>query len=458
MSDKDKNQDPIIEADAVHEEDTSVSKPKKKKRSKLLLLGGVAILGAAVYSFSSNGTPTTTTVVPPPALNTTAGGQVQQSSQEYTESLRTANDQNANQALDQGRTFIPTPEGSLTPLNSSVETLPTPAVEEEPVAESEAVVTRKRPVVPQLRQTNEPAQVQTTTAQPAQGQQQQQAEVNPYIDAISKQMGAVTPRYAPPQSVTESYALAEAAPQQPQQVSASDSQGVLESQQMLEPYSEEEQVSDYEIDLNQTQDNENVLEEDEREIEQVYIAAGDVVYGEVIATVNSDMPMPVIVEVTTGEYKGARLRGTFDTDNISGKIVVSFSQMTNGNITVPVSALAVDGFTADSSLRSGIERRYLQRFGSVFATTFIEGLAEGLAEPDTTVLTDSNGNNQVVREQRTTEEAAWNGVNDAISVINRDVMANTPKGPKIYLHSGYPVGILFVDDLRENPVEDKRTP
>lgn len=455
------NQEPDINPDSVYTEDQKPQSKPKKKRSKVLLVGGLFIVGAVAYSLvASTDTSTTSTVVAPPSLNTTSGGTIQDSSPEYAESLRRANDQNAERALEEGRTFIATPEGSLSPLNPTVESLPQPVVEDVKEPETDAVVTRKRPVIAQLRKTNE-APAGTAQADQGQTQGQGQQPENPYVGLISGQMSTIGKAYGPKESGGQIFKTTQTEPKKEATTPTAQSNTLssLDEEETAEQdtpaLTKEELAARRQAEISA---QENVLKEPVREDEKVYVAAGDVLYGEVVATVNSDAQMPVIVQVTTGEHKGARLLGTFSTDNVSGKLVVSFSQMTNGNVTVPVSALAIDGYSADTTVRSGIEKRYLKRYGTVFATTFIEGVASGLAEPKKTVLTDQNGNNQVVADKRTTDESLWNGVSAAVGVINEDIMAGRPKGPKIYLHSGYPVGVLFVDDLRENPFENDRTP
>lgn len=188
----------------------------------------------------------------------------------------------------------------------------------------------------------------------------------------------------------------------------------------------------------------------------VHVPAGDVLYGQVVTNNSSDRPeVPVIAEITVGKYEGARVLGTFTTDDASGKMVISFSQMTFNDKTVPIKALAVDGFSGDSAVRSGIDKRYLKRYGPIFASAFLGGLAEGLAETQQTVV--GIGDSQsVVSAKRSTEESIWSGISDATSAITSDISSRAPSGPNIKLGSGYPVGILFVDDLRENPEEDDR--
>lgn len=194
---------------------------------------------------------------------------------------------------------------------------------------------------------------------------------------------------------------------------------------------------------------------DAEEQETVYIPAGDIVYAEVITNNSSDRPeVPVIAKVTVGKYEGARILGTFSTDDASGKLVISFSQMTFEDKTVPIKALAVDGFNGDSAVRSSIDRRYLRRYGPIFASTFLTGLAKGLAETEQTVVGIGDAQS-IVDAKKTTEESVWSGISDATGAVTSDISSRAPSGPNIKLGSGYPIGILFVDDLRENPEEEE---
>lgn len=191
--------------------------------------------------------------------------------------------------------------------------------------------------------------------------------------------------------------------------------------------------------------------EDQVKREEVFVPAGDIIYAEVMTDASSDRPeVPVIATVTVGKYEGARVIGTFSVDDQSGKLVISFSQMTLEDTTIPVRALAVDGFSGENALRSGIERRYVKRYAPVFASAFLNGLAKGLSETDQAVV--GVGDSQtVVTTAKTVEESVWAGIADATGTVTDDISSRAPKGPNIKLGSGYPIGILFVEDLREDP-------
>ena len=173
------------------------------------------------------------------------------------------------------------------------------------------------------------------------------------------------------------------------------------------------------------------------------IRAGNILYGEVMAEVTSDLPGPVLVEIINGTYKGWRLIGQFDISPGNRGVLVSFDRLVNlEGQEFMVKALAIDGFDGQSLIASKVEPRLLQRYGPVFATSFISGLAESLAQPRSTlgVIGDSQ---VVIEEPSTLEQAGYAGLTKSINAISNDIASQRPRGPLITILSGHPVGILF---------------
>ena len=187
-------------------------------------------------------------------------------------------------------------------------------------------------------------------------------------------------------------------------------------------------------DQNEGKDNEGSIKR---------ISAGSIFYAEVIAEVTSDFPGPILVEITQGSYKGWRLVGQFNTSPGGQGVLVSFNKLvdlTGQEFTA--SALAIDGIEGQSLIASKVEPRLLQRYGPVFATSFISGLAESLAQPRSTI--GVIGNSQVlVAEPSTLEQAGYAGLKNSFSAISSDITNHIPRGPLITIQSGHPVGILF---------------
>ncbi len=177
------------------------------------------------------------------------------------------------------------------------------------------------------------------------------------------------------------------------------------------------------------------------------ISAGSILYGEVIAEVSSDFSSPILVEITHGNYKGWRLVGQFNSVPSGKGLLVSFNRLVNlEGREFSVSALAIDGIEGQSLIASKVEPRLLQRYGPVFATSFISGLAESLAQPRATLGTI--GNAQVlVEEPATLEQAGYAGLKNSFSALSSDIANYIPKGPLITIQSGHPVGILFTGSI-----------
>ena len=188
------------------------------------------------------------------------------------------------------------------------------------------------------------------------------------------------------------------------------------------------------IDQNGGKDNEGSIKR---------ISAGSIFYAEVIAEVTSDFPGPILVEITHGSYKGWRLVGQFNTSPGGQGVLVSFNKLVDlAGREFTASALAIDGIEGQSLIASKVEPRLLQRYGPVFATSFISGLAESLAQPRSTI--GVIGNSQVlVAEPSTLEQAGYAGLKNSFSAISSDITNHIPRGPLITIQSGHPVGILF---------------
>lgn len=189
----------------------------------------------------------------------------------------------------------------------------------------------------------------------------------------------------------------------------------------------------------------NLPEEDRGKL---LLPAGSVSYAENLMSITSDRETPVVARLVSGPMAGNVLRGAYGVDKASGKMSVNFTSMSDEKgKTVPVEAIAVDGFTAETVTRSSIDRRLLRRYAPVLGATFITGLAAAAAEPDKTIITNSDGDQEVVEQARTTEQAAYAGLAASADAISADLLEYSPKGPEIRIAAGFPLGIIFVTDV-----------
>lgn len=176
---------------------------------------------------------------------------------------------------------------------------------------------------------------------------------------------------------------------------------------------------------------------------------GDVLYAETVNSVDSDVPSSVIAEVVAGAYKGARLVGGFQTDPGSGRMMVQFAAMTMADgTTIPITGLAVDGRTAENTVRSDIERRYVKRYGPVLAASFISTYAQAISQPEQRVV-DMGDGVEIVTEAPTERQAIAAGVSAGLSNIASDIVQYAPKGPKVTLRDGWPIAVMILAPMEQ---------
>jgi hypothetical protein len=370
-----------------------------------LVIGGSLLIGGAETSDA-------TSVINVDAdLDGTPGGAIQSESPRYQQLLEESNAQAAEDAAREGKTFILTPEKVLQPIDDLEAGRRIEDAVIEPVVVEPAPVAPPRPEPVVVQAPPAPAPAQTARPTPS-GAVTAEEQENPYTSAMIGQMGALTPQVRPPSiSIQTTGAAGKRA-------------------------EEEARMAQANVDAAPLGDAEAEGE--------IIIPAGEVIYAETLTSTNSDLAgSPVLVELTTGEFRGARLIGEFNVNPSSDSMVVSFNTMTLPDGTsVEVSAFAVDGMSAEVAVASDVERRYLKRYGPILASAFITSYAEALAEPEQ-ILTSIGDDTAVVQSPRTEEQSLYAGLGAAAGAIGGDLAANAPKGPKIILRDGWPIAVMF---------------
>lgn len=387
-----------------------------------IVVGGGAIAVTLALMLASPQQSEPTRLSRPPTLDTTPSGANQAASPEFQESIRANNERRAEVAAQRGITSMPTPEVILEPVQRidpmrdipvveprTAEAPPAPRPQTRRILPSPAPAERVTQAQPQAQPQQQPA------AQPSGNQAGAEQAENPHAEGIAAQMDFISRRMVPMAMVSNTIA-----------VSRTD-ESQLQAGQSAAPASGNGAAAEAEG--------------------EVIIRPGDILYGETLTSVTSDMASPVLVEITTGEYKGARLVGEFTADRAAARLVVSFQNMTLEDGTVlSINAFAVDGRSAETAVASDVERRLLARYGPILAASFIATYADAMSEPGR-VVSGSGTEIDVVLDPRTRSQALFAGLGAASQVISQDVMAHAPRGPLIRLRSGFPLALLFVDPV-----------
>ncbi|MGC1854096.1 MAG: TrbI/VirB10 family protein [Candidatus Aquirickettsiella sp.] len=181
------------------------------------------------------------------------------------------------------------------------------------------------------------------------------------------------------------------------------------------------------------------------------VKAGTIMYAVLLTAVNSDEPGPVLAEIVQGKFKGARLMGTLS--NQGQKVLLSFNTLTLPKLSesIAINAVAIDENTARTALSSDTNNHYWLRYGTLFASAFLQGYGQSFLDygnnySGAVVINPSN--QPIDLKPRERIFVGLGEVGQQYSSALRNIF-NTP--PTVKVFSGTPMGILFLSDLAALP-------
>lgn len=183
------------------------------------------------------------------------------------------------------------------------------------------------------------------------------------------------------------------------------------------------------------------------------IKTGDILFAVLDTSVNSDEPGPILATIVSGKLKGTKLIGSFNLPPNSSKMVITFNTMSvpGAAKTISISAYAVDPNTARTALSSRANHHYLMRYGSLFASTFIQGFGNAFQSANTTItIGGTGGGNNITVSNGVGRSTLQNAVIGLATVgkawaQQAQQLFSTPTTVEVY--SGTGMGILFTQDV-----------
>ena len=454
------------------------TKPKlvRLRSRKALVIGAAALgIGGAGYFALSDVAEVPSRLARVPEMDTTPGGQRQRESERYRETLQTANELNAENAGRAGSSFIPIPEDLTESINPPLEVGAAPwadrasnaldqappqvpgATDADPDSEKvdevhpieDAADAPEPPTTPISSGDQSKAFDSSVAADPTEntipdptvggpnsqepaGRSNGSAKAdNPYRAAIIGQMNAIARGLAvrPPKGEIL----------------------IANGQYGRNGRSGDGLNSNRQVRNGTSPDGEHGGGRSANQIEKedsagsVRISAGSILYGETLNAADSDNSAPIVVEVSQGPNKGLRLVGGGTASAYGDGFAIEFDTLVDlEGSTQPVSAIGLDGFDGDLAVASSKDLRILERYGPLLASSFIEGFARSAARTGSTTVI-ANGSATVATEKPTGKEHLYSALGEAGGRLATDLAANAPKGPKVMLEAGHPIGILFVE-------------
>lgn len=177
-----------------------------------------------------------------------------------------------------------------------------------------------------------------------------------------------------------------------------------------------------------------------------HVRAGDVMFAVLDTSINSDEESPILATVVSGKLKGARVVGTFAL--VAKKVVLNFNLMSAPWLPTSVSmqAVAIDPNTARTALSHKVDNHYMQRYGALFASSFLSGLSEVITSSGSSTFQGNAGTTQTSPALSTGEKitAALGKVGEEYANTLGDTFT---RAPTVTVKQGTGFGLLFMQDV-----------
>lgn len=178
------------------------------------------------------------------------------------------------------------------------------------------------------------------------------------------------------------------------------------------------------------------------------IKAGSVLFGVLETSVDSDESTPIMARIVSGPLTGSKLLGSFTRQN--DKLLIQFTALNNPNYprSISINAVAIDPDTARTALSGQVNYHYMLRYGSLFASSFLQGVAEGVVNAGTSsqCLFGSTGCT-VSQSPLDTVQQLEMGLGKVGQAYSQHMSKDFTMPPTIRISAGTGFGLLLMGDL-----------
>lgn len=187
----------------------------------------------------------------------------------------------------------------------------------------------------------------------------------------------------------------------------------------------------------------------------IMIKSGTILFANLDTSVNSDEPGPILATVVSGTYKGTKLIGSIQqSPEIPGSngptaLILSFNTMNVPSIanSIGISAVAIDPDTARTALSSDVDHHYVQRYGSLFASSFLEGWGDSISQAGTNITVSPFGGTNSTAPTLTAGEQVAAGLGQVGESWGEQLGETFNRQNTVTVNAGIEMGILFLSDV-----------
>lgn len=183
------------------------------------------------------------------------------------------------------------------------------------------------------------------------------------------------------------------------------------------------------------------------------IRAGDIIFAVLDTEVNSDYPDSVVIAtIIEGKYKGAKLMGKIKTGvNDNTAVMLSFNLMSfpTWPTAAKVEAAAVDPDTARQAMATDVNHHYIERYGTLFLSSFLSGYADSLTSAGTSQISADGNTVNVTSAPISPRGRIMVGLGKVGDNASDEAQKVFKRPPTVTVAPGVGLGIFFLQDVQE---------
>lgn len=401
-----------------------------------VVLGGVVLVGGYLTIFGGGDVDDNKAIVMGSDLkNVSAVPGTENADPEYVRALQEQNKADAERALQTGGSSVPVPIGTASNSALTVPAAPEAAQADPLTAWRKEAETRRLAMEQQVMADEEPEETAPAPevvpmVQPVRPQAQA-ARVDPEAPKrLAAQMRVIMAAQAPANSrVTPITAVPSAYSQ------------MKKAEEVAAAMQERQMATMQAAGMSGTSPTGAPL----GQVDKVIVAAGSIVYGQLMNQLNSDLPGPVLVSLLSGPFAGGRAIGQLEVK--SDYMILTFSKVIKDGVVYQVKGVALDEETTLTGHRSDIDRHYFTRVILPAAAEFIKGYAGAAAETATSTRTDGGGGLVQDNPSPDAREQVFAGVEEAADQVSDILEEEADRPVTVHLDKGTTMGILFIDSV-----------
>lgn len=177
------------------------------------------------------------------------------------------------------------------------------------------------------------------------------------------------------------------------------------------------------------------------------IKAGTVMYAVLKTSINSDEQTPIMAKIVMGPLKGSVLLGRFQ--RVNKKLLLSFNLLNDPhyNRSLSMNSVAIDPDTARTALSGMVNNHYLLRYGTLFASAFLQGFSNAVIASTTQTHCLFGGFLCSTRSKLNTPQQIAVGLGSVGEQYADKLGDNFYRPPTVQIPGGTGIGVLMMSDL-----------